>query len=136
MGGVRVLAEVEGLAERAARLAEHLEALAVEFRFGRKLMRDVEQHDLLQAHARAPAIDHAGAADCAAPLAHKLYMRRARVVAYAHDSAGSARDCTPVEALDHSAPRARDGRPRRRERRHEREAEEFPPCDSVRHHVK
>ena len=81
MLGVGVVAEIGDSADRAAALAEHLEAFAVERRVGRHRVRNREQHDLLERDGRLAGITDLRLAESVIHRAGQLHGgRRGRPV--------------------------------------------------------
>ena len=67
-----VVGEIDGLAESAGGLGEHLEALAVERGGIGEIVRDAEERDLLDVHGRLAGIGEAGAIEVALAVAGEL----------------------------------------------------------------
>ena len=89
--GVGVVAEVGGTAHRAARLAQHLEAFAVDPRVRGERVGHVEQHHLRDGGRRAPRVPKARAAPRAIPRTCQADLRDVR---------GPDADDSPGRALD------------------------------------
>ena len=120
VAAVRVLAQIDRFADRAAGRRQHLESLTVDARCGRQLHTQIGQHDLGELDDARAAIDDARAAEGAVPVTFDLDARSAGP-ARRHHAARRGHERLQIE------PGCGRGADRRGERKCDRDGERFPP---------
>src|SRR5580704_19529456 len=78
------IAEVHWLGERACSLRQHLKALAIQVRIGREVMRDGEQHYLLDTHGTLACVDQLRLAELLRPWALEFQGRHISAIERIH----------------------------------------------------
>src|SRR5687768_11595660 len=95
---VGVIAKIEGIADRAAGLAQHLKAFAVERSGGWNRVRQREERYFLERNWRGAPVSELGAAVRAVPSARELDRGRSSLTGRGRDSPWRARECSCIEA--------------------------------------